>query len=410
MTEAVQTSENSSLAHSLTQLNATSLAELQNAFTEFASMSAQLSESYQFLEKRVVELSGELASLSRQRLNELNEKEQIADQLASLLRIMPAAVLVLDNRGVVVQSNPAADHWICSALDEPVESLIGRSWRTLASSAFAPKKSDYHEVSLRDNRLVSLATSPLDNLGQMILMTDQTETRELQTKVARQERLSAMGKMVASLAHQIRTPLSAALLYAENLSANELDHKTQINFLEKLTARLHHMEKNVRDMLLFVKGEVQLTNVLTVQEIEQQLMSACDGLMEEKKQRLHWQLSECHERVLCQQDVLISALMNVVNNALEIQAHDLVLKIEFAIVDSQLTIRFSDNGPGMDSSTLEKIHEPFFTTKSHGSGLGIPVLLATVKAHQGRAAVQSTPGAGTEILITLPIQTLEEDQ
>src|SRR5690606_18469512 len=91
-----------------------------------------------------------------------------------------------------------------------------------------------------------------------VLLTDLTETRRLQDQLARHERLSALGRMVASLAHQIRTPLSAALLYASHLSEQELPFEQQQRFAGRLKERLHELEHQVRDMLVFARGELPL--------------------------------------------------------------------------------------------------------------------------------------------------------
>jgi two-component system, sensor histidine kinase FlrB len=382
-----------------------SIEELQKAFHTFTSMSEQLSDSYGVLEKRVVELSGELATLSEQRLQELNEKERLADQLESLLRLMPAAVIVIDNKGLITQINPTAEQWIRNALpDNDPQEILKQPWGRIVQQVFTPKQTDYHEVSLRDGRLVSLATSPLDNSGQLIMMTDQTETRQLQAKVARQERLTAMGQMVASLAHQIRTPLSAAMLYAANLKSPRLDQKVHHQFVDKLVGRLNHLEKQVQDMLLFVKGEIPLVNRLSTAKLMALLKEACGGFSQTQQQQIRWQI-DCEDPViLCQADTLISAFMNLINNALEaFDNSDGQVSIQAMQRHQTIDFFFRDNGPGMSAEQVQKIQEPFFTTKSYGTGLGIPVVIATVKAHRGSLAVNSRPGAGTEFRISLPI-------
>jgi two-component system sensor histidine kinase FlrB len=385
-------------------LNKQSLEELQKAFATFTSMSEHLSDSYHVLEQRVVELSGELASLSEQRLKELNEKEQIAEQLESLLRLMPAAVIVLDNKGIIRQANPTADDWMKTALGNEDSSVIGQPWARIVRRAFDPKQTDYHEVSLKDGRLVSLATSPLDNAGQLIMMTDQTETRALQAQVSRQERLTAMGQMVASLAHQIRTPLSAAMLYASNLKSPKLTVQTHDQFVDKLVGRLNHLEKQVQDMLLFVKGEVQLINRLSVGKIFELLQDATQGLPQEKQDLIQWHTEAKDAHIQCQADALISAFMNVINNAIEANGDsERTITVSSFPKGDQIEIVFKDQGPGMTAEEVKKIQEPFFTTKSYGTGLGIPVLIATVNAHKGQLNIVSHPGAGTEFRVSLPV-------
>lgn len=195
---------------------ATSRAGLEQAFALFNQMSSQLSESYSLLEERVTELKGQLALVSAQRMEELAEKERLANRLQSLLDLLPGGVIVIDAHGVVREANPAA----LGLLGEP---LVGMLWREVIARCFAPREDDGHEISLRDGRRLSIATRSLNGEpGQLILLNDLTDTRRLQEQLARHERLSALGRMVASLAHQIRTPLSAALLYAGHLSEQAL--------------------------------------------------------------------------------------------------------------------------------------------------------------------------------------------
>jgi two-component system sensor histidine kinase FlrB len=236
------------------------------------------------------------------------------------------------------------------------------------------------------------------------MMTDQTETRALQAQVSRQERLTAMGQMVASLAHQIRTPLSAAMLYASNLKSPKLNTQTHDQFVDKLVGRLNHLEKQVQDMLLFVKGEVQLINRLSIAKIFELLQEATSGLPPEKRALIQWHIEAKEAHIQCQADALISAFMNVINNAIEAHGEsDKSITVSSFPKGDQVELVFKDQGPGMTADEIKKIQEPFFTTKSYGTGLGIPVLIATVTAHKGSLNIVSLPGAGTEFRVSLPV-------
>ena len=179
---------------------------LEQAFSLFSQMSTQLTDSYSLLEARVTELKGELAVVSAQRMAELAEKERLANRLQHLLDLLPGGVIVIDDRGRVREANPAA----CELLGLPLE---GELWRHVITRCFAPREDDGHEISLIDGRRLSISTRSLDaEPGQLVLLNDLTETRRLQDQLARHERLSSLGRMVASLAHQICTALWAGLM------------------------------------------------------------------------------------------------------------------------------------------------------------------------------------------------------
>src|SRR5471030_32280 len=241
---------------------------LEQAFSLFNQMSAQLTDSYSLLEARVTELKGELAVVSAQRMQELAEKERLAYRLQNLLDLLPGGVIVIDGTGVVREANPTAR----DLLGQP---LLGVLWRNVISRCFAPREDDGHEVSLKDGRRVSIATRSLDaEPGQLVLLNDLTETRHLQDQLARHERLSSLGRMVASLAHQIRTPLSAALIYASHLTEQQLPMETHQRFAGRLKERLHELEHQVRDMLVFARGELPLTDRVTPSALMQSLQAA----------------------------------------------------------------------------------------------------------------------------------------
>src|SRR5690606_26079573 len=195
------------------------------------------------------------------------------------------------------------------------------------------RNDDGFEVSTHAGRRVSIATESLENQGQIILLTDQTETRQLQQSLFRQERLSAIGKMVSALAHQIRTHLSAALLYAGHLCKSDIKDDQKLQFSKKVLGRLQHMEKQVRDMMLFVRCELPLNDVITMADLELGLREAMDAPLLTQKSRCHWQNLCGDTHIRCNREALVSALMNLVNNALEACGGSTEISIEFSLVN-----------------------------------------------------------------------------
>ncbi|EPF67518.1 MULTISPECIES: sensor histidine kinase [Pseudomonas] len=368
---------------------------LEQAFSLFNQMSAQLTNSYGVLEARVTELKGELAHAGAQRLQELAEKERLANRLQNLLDLLPGGVIVIDGMGVVREANPAA----IDLLGQP---LLGMLWRHVISRCFAPREDDGHEVSLKDGRRLSIATRSLDaEPGQLVLINDLTETRHLQEQLARHERLSSLGRMVASLAHQIRTPLSAAMIYASHLTERELPVETQQRFAARLKDRLHELEHQVRDMLVFARGELPLTDRLTPGALFQALQNAAATHVQGLAVR--WQCDSIDGELLCNRDTLVGALLNLIENAVQASAGRTLLKVHAYSRGNELRICFSDNGSGIDKAGLARIGEPFFTTKTTGTGLGLAVVTAVSRAHQGRVHYLSRVGRGTCAIISLPL-------
>lgn len=368
---------------------------LEQAFALFNQMSSQLTDSYSLLEARVTELKGELAVVSAQRMQELAEKERLANRLQNLLDLLPGGVIVIDGQGIVGEANPAA----CELLGLPLQ---GELWRHVIARCFAPREDDGHEISLKDGRRLSIATRSLDaEPGQLVLLNDLTETRHLQDQLARHERLSSLGKMVASLAHQIRTPLSAALLYASHLTEQALPLATQQRFAGRLKERLHELEHQVRDMLVFARGELPLTDRVTPKALMQSLQAAAQTHVQDVP--LRWQCDAHVGELLCNRDTLVGALLNLLENAIQAGDASLRLKVHLYARGNSLRLCVSDNGGGIDAAVLERLGEPFFTTKTNGTGLGLTVVKAVARAHQGQLQLRSRPGRGTCALLLLPL-------
>ncbi|MDN5517259.1 MAG: ATP-binding protein [Pseudomonas sp.] len=369
---------------------------LEQAFALFNQMSNQLSESYSLLEARVSELKGQLALVSAQRMQELAEKERLAHRLQSLLDLLPGGVIVIDGQGVVREANPVAR----ALLGQP---LVGMLWRQVIARNFAPREDDGHEISMRDGRRLSIATRSLHGEpGQLVLLTDLTETRRLQDQLSRHERLSALGRMVASLAHQIRTPLSAALLYASHLNEQVLPAEQQQRFAGRLKERLHELENQVRDMLIFARGELPLPDRLSPSVLFDALRASADAHVGDMAVR--WQCDVRDGELLCNRDTLVGTVLNLIDNAIQAAGRDARLKVHLYRRDNQLRLCVSDNGPGMSQETLARLGEPFFTTKTTGTGLGLAVVKAVARAHQGQLLLQSRAGRGTCAIVSLPLQ------
>ncbi len=373
--------------------------DLTRAFEFFNETSSLLSNSYRTLEGRVAQLTRELTEVSQAREEEHVKNHRLAERIQALLDFLPGGVIVLDERGYIVQSNPAAK----SMLENPLD---GFKWRDIISQCFAPRRDDGLEVSTHQGKRISIATASFDQTGQIILLTDQTETRRLQQQVARYEKLSAMGKMVSALAHQIRTPLSAALLYSNHLCNDTLESDKRQAFAHKLLGRLQHMERQVRDMLLFVRNELPLNEVITLADLQKGLQEAMEVPLAASKSFCIWINPEPGLHIRCNREALISAVLNLVNNALQAKpGGNLAMRLEPISSANGLWLRLCvvDDGPGMSKEFIQQAKELFFTTKPQGTGLGLAVVQSVARAHGGRFHLQSTEGKGTQASLILPL-------
>ena len=332
---------------------------------------------------------------------QLSLLRQETARLNHILQVMPAGVVVIDGNGLVRQANQLAS----TLLGEP---LAGQLWRTIIQRSFKPQADDGHEVSLVNGRKVKLSITPLVNEpGQLIVLTDLTETRQLQQRIGHLQKLSSLGKMVASLAHQIRTPLSAAMLYAANLSNNTLSKESRSQFADKLLSRLRDLESQVNDMLLFAKsGSEQVVTQLSLQSLLQEVQLGAEVMLSKQQAELVVNLPEPDVLVLGNKAALAGALQNLIHNALVFTP--LAAKITLSACrdahDSNwVNISVADNGPGIDKQHIKQIFEPFFTTRSHGTGLGLAVVKTVAQSHHGKVSVSNLAQGGACFTLRLPV-------
>jgi two-component system, sensor histidine kinase FlrB len=375
--------------------------ELEAAFQVFNQLSSELSASYHNLQERVLTLNAELTAVRDQRFQELAERERLDNRLARLLHALPAGVIVLDGDGRIQDYNPKA----VELLGEPLRAIL---WAEVAARTLTPLDAG-EEFSLPDGRQVHVRVAALDQeSGQILLLQDVTQTRVLQDHLSRHQRLSAMGEMAASLAHQIRTPLAAAMLYVDQLrQANGAVTDTQ-RVAGKVQARLRHLEHLINDMLMFARGGGSAKEEIFVAELFAQLEQALETSLMAAGCKLYIDQSAPRILLYGNRESLIGALQNIAMNAMQACGAGGRLHLSVNVADEGtqgacVNLMLRDNGPGVAPELQERIFESFFTTRSKGTGLGLAVVQAVARAHGGNAWVESRLGEGSTFGLRLPL-------
>jgi len=409
------TSHSTSLSTSLSTSHSTSIGaqELQSAFHTFNQLSEQLISSYALLQERVTVLGTELADTREEKLFELAEKERIADRLSTILSALPAAVVVLDRSGCIQETNPPAD----DLFQEYVagKKLVGQPWVNIIECAFAPRPDDGHDISLKDGRRVNITTNPLElDTGQILLIKDVTQSRALTAQLNRYQKMTAMGEMASGLAHQIRTPLATSMLYTSHLKQSVLNTENRLELVDKIQSQMRHIEKLVNDMLMFARGDGAGDQPfpLTVLISDLQKLTQTEIKNNNINLSINNEITDETVMLVGSKDVLLSGLQNIISNATQSLLGTEKVTREIAIVvnlieENIIDILVVDNGQGISMEHQDRILEPFFTTRSQGTGLGLSVVDAIAKAHNGYLWFESTEGEGSTFAMRLPFSNKE---
>jgi two-component system sensor histidine kinase FlrB len=369
---------------------------LAEAFRMFSRASEELSGAYSELQGQMARLTGELEAANGALRQQYLEKAALTERLSTLLDALPAGVVVLDDAGSVVQINPAAEEFL------PV-AKIGDSWMAIYGDTLVPGETPGEFMV--GKRHLAVDVTPLGaSGGRIVLLHDITETQQLKGQAERTQRLAAMGEMAAQLAHQLRTPLAAALLYAGNLENPELPAASRGAIAQKTVARLKHIERLIQDMLLFARGEALGQDRFAVADLLAELAQNFEPLLAKTEARLVVGDETGEVRLTGTRKSLVSALTSLLENALQAVdgVADACIELAARREDGSVLISVRDNGAGMDKATAARLFEPFFTTRSDGTGLGLAIAHGIVRAHGGSIDVVSSPGGGAEFTVTLP--------
>jgi two-component system sensor histidine kinase FlrB len=370
---------------------------LAEAFRIFSQASEELAAAYSELQGQVAQLTEELAVANGALRQQYQEKAALTERLTLLLDALPAGVVVLDGAGSVLQANPAAIQTLGDA-------IVGAGWTAIEAEVL--QVSETPGEYLAGTRRLAVAVTPLDSAGgRIVLLHDVTETQQLKTQAERNQRLAAMGEMAAQLAHQLRTPLAAALLYAGNLENPELPDATRISIAQKTVARLKHLERLIRDMLMFARGEVLGREAFAVADLLSELAQTFEPLA--RSRGIVFVVTDESEggALTGQRKSLVGALTNLLENALQAVETGGRIDIDARRDGSLMALSVRDNGRGMNAETAARLFDPFFTTRAEGTGLGLSIARGVARAHGGGIEVVSSPGAGAEFILTLPCPT-----
>ncbi len=366
--------------------------QLQDAFDLFNRQSGLLEQSYRELEQTVGKLTRQLKTAQSARLAELVEKERVSQHLSDLLETLPGAIVVIDGEGIIRECNSEA----ATLLNQP---LLGWSWATIVKREVCDGGSQDGDIQLRDGRWLSLSRRPLrEGSGEVLLLADVSESRRISALRQRQERLTTIGEMTASFAHQVRTPLASAMLYAAKLDAIDPD---QARAAQKIRDRLNDLGRMINDMLGFAAGKNPVEESCRVAELLADVRTAIAPQLDEQTV-IGIAPVDASLCIFANKEALKGALLNLVTNAVQACGDEARVELTAECDERSVILSVSDNGPGIPTEVQSRVFEPFFTTRPQGTGLGLAVVKSVATSHGGSVDVESSAD-GARLTLRLPL-------
>ncbi|MBX6425913.1 MAG: PAS domain S-box protein [Variibacter sp.] len=386
---------------------------------------------------------GEYLQRTRRRANATTQDLLAREaHLRSILDTVPDAMIVIDERGIMCSFSSAAERLFGYKASE----VLGKNVSMLMPSPYRENHDAYIERYLRtgERRIIGIGrvvvgerkggeTFPIElSVGEMhssnqrfftgfirdLTERQKTEARlqELQSELVHISRLTAMGEMASTLAHELNQPLSAIANYlkgSRRLLGEGDDERTKTlrEALDKAGDQALRAGQIIRRLREFVaRGESERRVESLSKLVEEASALALVGARE-LGVRVRFDLNPGADLILADKVQIQQVLLNLVRNAVESVAEgtrrELVVRAEPA-PDDMVIISVADTGPGIAPEVADQLFQPFVTTKKHGMGVGLSICRTIVEAHGGQIWVEPTPGGGATFKFTLRAVSHEE--
>lgn len=220
------------------------------------------------------------------------------------------------------------------------------------------------------------------------------------------EKLSALGRMAAGIAHEINNPLAGVLLYSSNLSKKIPDDSMLKEGMEIIIRETQRCKIIIQDLLEFARDREPKKALASINKIIDRVMNMLENEFRLRHIKLEKAYSEDLKAVMLDESQLQQVFVNLLLNAAHAidQEGTIEIRTRPDSAGDRVIIEVQDSGCGIPQEHLHKIFEPFFSTKINGSGLGLAVSYGIVRSHHGELTVESQPGKGTCFTITLPLR------
>jgi signal transduction histidine kinase len=232
--------------------------------------------------------------------------------------------------------------------------------------------------------------------------------RENQEQLIQAEKLTSLGQMAASIAHEVNNPLAGVLVYtqllAKKLNSGTFTKEGALESLAKMETELIRSSRLIRNLLDFSRQSPPALRDVQVNDVLDQALNLAAFSAEPKGIKIEKELSPSLPLVMADFDQLQQVSINLIMNALQAMPEGGKLTLRTSADDNQLKIEVQDTGQGISKENMRKLFTPFFTTKEKGKGvgLGLAVAYGIIQRHKGRIEVQSKEGEGTTFTIYLP--------
>jgi PAS domain S-box-containing protein len=400
--------------------------------TQRRAFERELQKSNERLEERVWERTQELRRSNEGLTAEMDERRQVERRLRdsemkfrSISDSASEAILVMDSGGKIIYANRSAT----ALFGQPERRLVGTDFRTLIAESDRPLLDEIVQARAAGSPAPFVECRGLDAAGREFpvelsistwwsegktylaaILRDEGERKRLEAMLFRSEKLAAMGRMAAGIAHEFATPLAVIRGYAE-MAMNKAGKQAEIKpLLEMIMKQVIRCGDMTQTLLTFSrKGKDPAKKLFDLKDAVLPALLLVESQARVKTVQIKKNLDDKPIEVAGHPDQIQQVVINLAENAFDAMPQGGTLTVETKRISTPsgpgVRLTFADTGSGVPPELQEKIFEPFFTTKSEkkGTGLGLWIVREIVTQHGGTVRCTARPNEGTAFLIELPL-------
>ena len=369
-----------------------------------------------------VDLSCWVAEVERPRAEQPDDAALVGDLAAVVLRHLPWPWALLDRGMQVTQQH--ASHEVTAAAPQGggIEAFLAAveldvssvDWRRRIASVLETGEACRMERigstrREKEPRVYNLSCIPLRDeqekvTGALLIVEDTTDRAVLEKRLAFYERLAVVGKLAARIAHELNNPLDGILRFVNLALRVKGENDPARRYLEQARKGLLRMVRIIRELLEFSRSTITAFEHTSINGMIDEAVRTMESHAAAKGVTIERQMADGMPNV--RSGDLFQVFCNLIKNAVDAMPQGGTLSIRTTIADGRIHATFIDTGTGMTPEVMEKIFEPFYTTKdpSEGTGLGLAISKDIVEKYGGAIRVESRPGAGSTFDVDIPVE------
>ncbi|WP_168122150.1 ATP-binding protein [Paenibacillus sp. HB172176] len=360
-------------------------------------------------------LSNMVEAIERElELRRKNRHQYLLNQL--ILQSVNSGIIVTDREGIIIEFNQVAGKMLCldreRAIGQPITSFKEYSDYMMDSIENGTNIGNV-EVALSlpsDKKIIGLLDCvPIHDdsgviVGAYLQIRDITERHELEEQMMTYEKFSAVGKLAAGMAHEIRNPLTTIMGFIQLMREHNMQSGTDTRYLDIVQDELYELKRLVSDFVMMAKPSSPERKKVDLNQLIEETISLMSSQANLLNTMIEYE-SEKHSLSLSLDPGQIKqVLINLMQNAMEAMPNGgrIVVQWKCDPQRKKVKVYIRDNGYGMTEKQCRDVFTPFYTTKDEGLGLGLSISYRIIEAHNGKISLNSTVGIGTEFIVELP--------